>query len=402
MKKFKWLGLVAFSLLVAYLIAIGTVRFSEGNPQAAFRRGLESFQKGDFIGLQSSIQDLEGKVGFEPHFHLFRGIVMKQSGQLREALEELANSLGDNDTTALALALSGEILYSGSQYLDAERMLKAAIQVQPDMVDAHRYLIATYYDLGAMDNALVHIAKVHELAPEDIRPWRLEGLILKDFEKYDEALRCYDESLKRSPAKEMAYEIRTEAAECLIQLRRHEDALKMLKGVPPTAETLGQQCDCWLALGRDTQAEVALADGLRINPLDLRLLKIEITLLLEKNLLDKATGKLQSAIAHHPFDFNLRSLAMQAYQKQGATAQADAQQAKMTQLRELKDKFTALHIQAIRDPNDLQSRVQLGVVAEQLGMYDAAVNWYKVALGMNPAEPVASARLRNLMNQPAK
>ncbi len=398
--KSRWLLLLLTAVAISAVLAWGFSWWSDSTPKSYFQRGLEAYRAGEFPTLASQAALLKDEPGFEPQFHLLLGLVLFHSNKHREALEELAKSLGDHDTTPLALAISGEILYNGGQYLDAERMLKAAVQVKPDMVDAHRYLIATYYDLGAMDNALVHIARVQELAPDDIRPWRLEGLILKDFEKYDEALAAYQQALLRISTVPTENEIRVEAAECLIQLRRHEEALKMLETVTVNAEVLAQRTECQLALGHDQEAETNLREGLKLSPNDLRLLKTEISLLQEKNMQVDAVNKLKFAIEQHPFDFNLRSMAMLAYQKRGEKELADMQQVKMTELRTLKDQFAALHIRAIQNPIDVESRVQLGEVAQRLGMRDAAANWYKVALGMAPDHPLATQRLQELLSAP--
>jgi Flp pilus assembly protein TadD len=151
-------------------------------------------------------------------------------------------------------------------------------------------------------------------------------------------------------------------------------------------------------MGRDKEAAKALADGLHLDPGNLKMLTTEITLLREKDSQVEAIAKLEKAITLHPYDFNLRSLAMLAYQKQGELELAAKQQESMKKLRALKDKFAELHVAAIKDPNDVESRVLLGKVAVELGMLDAAANWYRVALGMDPSNPVARQELSKLMS----
>ncbi len=120
------------------------------------------------------------------------------------------------------------------------------MEADPRLVEPHRLLAAAYYDIGAMDNALKHLAKVIELAPEDMRPWRLRGLILKDFEKYDEAASSYEGALERAKEDYIQQELNEELAECLVRLRRYDEALDRLKRIKPTAESKSLEAiRCW-------------------------------------------------------------------------------------------------------------------------------------------------------------
>lgn len=395
----RWYSLTATSIIVATCIVVSMVWFGERNPKESFLRGLDAYRAGDTATLADVAVRLSKLAAFQSHHHLLRGLLLMRSQSTRDALQEFGQALGDVDTTALALGYSGEILYGVGAYQDAERMLRAAVEADATLVDAHRYLIATYYDIGAMDNALTHIGKVIELAPTDMRPWRIEGLILKDFEKYDEAIKAYLGALERSPSKPIEQEIRSELAECYLQLRRHEDALVQLAEVPPSGESMSQTTECLLALGRAKEADESLRRALQLEPGNLRAQTIEVTLSLEQGLLDAAARKLNAAIALHPRDFNLRSLAMQTFQKLGETKQADDQQAKMKELRELKDRFSALNIKAIRNPGDASIRLELGDTAVELGMGDAAVGWYKAAVAMDPNNRVAREKLTQIIAQ---
>ena len=353
---------------IAVAIAVGYVWFSEQSPKNVFESALRAYESGDDAQLEADVSLLSRDSRYPHRFHLVRGMALKRKKMPREALIELGEALGDQDTTALSLALSGEIFYEAGQLVEAERMLQAAVQSNANLVNAHRLLIATYYDTGAMNNAL------------------------------DEAIRAYSQALELSPSQQLEIEIRTELAECLIQVRRHDEALQILSTLGSGSEVFALRTECLLAMGRDKEAAKALADGLHLDPGNLKMLTTEITLLREKDSQVEAIAKLEKAITLHPYDFNLRSLAMLAYQKQGELELAAKQQESMKKLRALKDKFAELHVAAIKDPNDVESRVLLGKVAVELGMLDAAANWYRVALGMDPSNPVARQELSKLMS----
>ena len=396
----RWLVLFLMASFVALLVAVGTQWVSSSHLEKEYQLGLAAFRKGDMAELSIAIEKVGQEPEFQSHWHLLRGLLLMKQNMNREALQELAEAIGDEETTALALSYSGEILHFAKDYPGAERMLLAAIQADPTFVEPHRILSAGYYDIGAMDNALVHLAKVIELAPQDMRPWRLRGLILKDFEKYDEAVRSYEGALGRTQEAYIQQEIREELAECLVRLRRYEDAMVQLKMIKPTAESKSLEADCLLALGKQEEAEQALQDALRLDPSHLRALTIRSTLFLEQGELEEAKDHLERTIVVHPFDFNLRSMLMQLLQRLGDKQGASKQEEKMKELRELKDRFAKLHIQSIENPNDASLRFELGNTAMKLGMRESAIDWYQATLGMDPTHLGARQQLSQLMTQP--
>ena len=396
----RWLILFLLASFVALFVAVGTQWLSSSHLEKEYQLGLAAFRKGDMAELSISIEKVGQQPQFQSHWHLLRGLLLMKQKLNREALQELAEAIGDEDTTALALCYTGEILHYAKDYPGAERMLLAAIQADPTLVEAHRILSAGYYDIGAMDNALAHLAKVIELDPKDMRPWRLRGLILKDFEKYDEAVTSYEGALNRANEAYIQQEVREELAECLVRLRRYEDAMVQLKLIKATAESKSLEADSLLALGKPEEAEQALADALRLDPSHLRALTIRSTLFLEQGELAKAKDHLEKTIAVHPFDFNLRSMLMQLLLRLGDKPGASIQEEKMKELKELKDLFAKLHIQSIQSPNDVSLRFELGNTAMKLGMTETAIDWYNATLGMDPNHLGARQRLSQIMTQP--
>jgi hypothetical protein len=68
----------------------------------------------------------------------------------------------------------------------------------------------------------------------------------------------------------------------------------------------------------------------------------------------------------------------------------------MKELRALRDRFTELHEEAMKDPADAEIRCQLGVVAGQLDKTDLARSWFKMALALDPDHAEAREALRAL------
>ncbi len=280
-------------------------------------------------------------------------------------------------------------------------MLNGALEADPKCVDAHRYLVATYYDVGAMEHVLQHLEKVIELAPEDMRPWRMRGLILKDFERYEEAVPAYESALRLSPPKHVEEEIRGELAESLLQLRKYDEALVQLNQLKPSADQQAMMAEALLALGKNSQAETAIAKAMELDAHNRRAMQTKASVLLEQGEVQAAADLLQQAVADHPQEVDLRSNLMLAYQRLGKKELADAQQAEMNRLRQLQDKFNKLHIRSIQNSGDINCRIELARTALELNKVDAAVSWYRAALSMDPANALIQQELQQLLNTTA-
>jgi hypothetical protein len=68
----------------------------------------------------------------------------------------------------------------------------------------------------------------------------------------------------------------------------------------------------------------------------------------------------------------------------------------MQDLRKTWERFTELHRRAITDPDDIETRYQLGLVARELDEVGLARTWLTAALGMNPEHAGARMALQSL------
>ena len=385
-----------FCVLATALLIVGFLWWSERSLSSAFERGLMAAENKNLEGITAAIEELQGHSQFDSHCHLLRGMSHWQRGEIADALSELGSAVGHPDTTSRALVCSGRIFIESGDHANAVRMLMGALEADPKSVDAHRYLVATYYDVGAMEHVLQHIDKVVELAPEDMRPWRMRGLILKDFERFDEAVPAYEGALQRSPTAHVEREIRSELAECLLQLRKFDEAIEQLNRLEPSADQQAMLAEASLALGKNEQAEKSLARALEMEPQNRRALQLNASLLLEQGEVQRAADLLQTAVARFPMEVDLRSSLMLAYQRLGQTDLANTQQAEMNRIRELQDKFHKLHIRSIQDANDINCRIELARTALQLNKADAATGWYRAALSMDPTNSIVLQELAQL------
>ena len=339
---------------------------------------------------------MESAEEYRPHRALLQGMRQLRSGQVEQAAAAFEAASRHPDTRAWAYTATGEALYRMRRLSEACRVLQIALTFDPDQIEAHRWLSAAYYDLGAMDLALKHLQRVGELDPDDARAPRMRGLILKDYELYSRAANEYEAALKRRPQKELEEAIRRELAHCLVELRRYDEALAHLDRCRPTPDVLVLRAKARLGLGAADQAEALVRQALQSEPDNREALILAATLALQEGRTGEALETLQRACRKYPRDYLIRLKLAQAHQAAGNDAEAAEHMREMERLRDLRARFTELHQQALNDTTDADLRFRLGRLAVQLGKRDLARSWFTMALSLDPSHRRAQAALKAL------
>lgn len=394
--RIRWLFALIL-ILVTVLVGWGAHRYVRYTlPESIFQAGKEAFARGDLETVQGAAEALKGKPGYEPHMHLLRGMVLLRLDQLEEAIRECGHAREHPDTRALAHALSGEALSRAGYYRDADRVLTLAVQMDPDLTDARRWLAATYYDLGAMHQAVEQLEVVAQQAPQDPRPHRLMGLIDKDYQKYGRAVDRYRESLRRDPDQPARHEIALELASCLVQLRRFDEALDALKGAPATAEVQALRAESHYGLGDQAAARTAVTEALQQDANNLSALLVRARIQMDEGDATSAVETLKQAVQFFPKEWRLRHQLSTAYRRLGQMDLAEEQVKATQELRELRERFAKLHEQAMANPADPEVRYQLGMMALELDMPELAQTWLQATLGLDYQHVGARAALAAL------
>jgi tetratricopeptide (TPR) repeat protein len=392
-RSLRWLAIPATVALAGLL---GLARYGyvlQVAPERAFRAALDAVAAKDWDGVRAAAEALQDVAGYEPHRRLLTGAVLLSNARLYDAIVAFGMARDHPDTRVWAYTLSGEALYRAKQFRDATRILNDAIRMDPQQTDAHRWLAATYYDLGAMNHAIGHLATVARQAPNDARPHRLIGLIQKDYEEYRKAIEAYRECLRRGPSPAAKDEVLLELAECQVKQQQHDEALQTLRNCPSSAQSFWLQAECQRALGDKPAAQRLLDQALRRDPKHLQAMYLKGMLELEAGQAEAAAAVLEKAVAAYPKEWRPRySLAM-ACKRLGDEQRAAEHLELVEQVRRLRDRFTDLHNQAIKDPDDADLRYELGVVARELDKPLLAISWFEAALAL---EPDHAAALREL------
>ncbi len=357
----------------------------DADPAALLRRGWDAVDRDDAAGTRDAIRELRA-AGDPVRASLLQARLLVARGFAAAALDILAgmpagaDGGGDAATARLAGLVRGEIAFKARRYPLAERELAAVLAEDPDSVDAHRLLAAMYYDAGVIPQAIRHLEETARLAPADHRPSRLLGLVHSDYERYDDAVGHYVESLTRAPDQADRDDVLAEMAACEVKLRRHREALATLDRLSaPTDASEALRAECLLAIG-DREGARSIVEGiLAAAPDDLGALVLDGSIRLEDGDAAAAVAPLERACSAHPHDYVARLRLSQALAGAGRDAEAERARESAESIRAARREFADLHQAAWDAPGDAAVRRRLAAAAAALGRADLERVWLDAA-----------------------
>lgn len=385
---------VAIFLFLAIFVSLIYQHFAD--PYRIFLSGLEGTRINNTSRVRSAIDLLESEKSFVLQRKYLLAWNALQEGRFRESLRLADESKSHPDVEIEARIVAGQAAYRIGAAGTAQTYWEESLALNPDALEPHRWLGVLYFDLGAMDNALIHLRAVSRLDPADFRAERLMGLINRDYERPEAAIFHYQESLRRSPNQPDRNAVCLELAECQLKQRNFEAAIESLAGCPDSPRRSRLLARCLLNLSSLDQARDLAESSLSQEPLDLDALQLNAEIALADGDISKASDFLRRAVDQHPYSHGVRAQFAQVLGRLGRKTEAQEQLQTAEELQKLWQRFSDLQIDAINRPVDAQIRYEIGLLANRLGKRDLAVSWFRAALAINPSFSLASEALNDL------
>lgn len=365
-------------------------------PTECLRRAIGTLQSRDWERLQYQKLSLPTAPRYAAVNHLFAGALELEQRQFEQALRDFRYAVGVPKARPLALLLTGEALYGEGRFREAEMNFNLALQEDPQLVDAHRWLAIGYYDIGLMHEAVGHLQLVAELDPQDARPHRVMAVIHTDLGSLAVAVEDYEESLRRNPDQPDREEILTELAQVQLSLKRFDDAQRTLAECPPTAEALAIEATCAHEVGDAQRARQLAEKALQLDS-EKRAARVVLgKLALDERRYDDAVARLAEGVKLAPADYDLRYTLVVALRAAGQKDEAEKHLAVVEELRNLREHFDELVQDASKEPYSAEIRYQLGLIADRLDTPEVARSWFKAAVALDANHIGAQRRLREL------
>lgn len=202
---------------------------------------------------------------------------------------------------------------------------------RPDHVEAHRRLAVVFYDTGAVQQAIHHLEQVARLEPEDGRPHRQIGLIMKEDKQSRLAIAAYREALRRKLSPAARADVVQELAEIWLGEGEadYKEALATLKQCPAEcasrSELIALRAEAmWKARIDEPEALKLVERALRQNADLVSALLLRARMFAEAEQPHAAVPLLERAVRWTPHDLRIRTELAGAYARLAAELGAAA------------------------------------------------------------------------------
>ena len=368
-----------FAAFIAIALAIALLILPRASLDEQFAEALKELDIGDLDRVAEIEAVLDADASFRGHAAFLRGAVFLRRKNFATAIDEFALVIPEGTLRQPTLELTGECLYRTGRLVEAESMMRQLATENPGNANAHRWLGAIYYDLGANDLAINELETVARLDPLDYKPHRLIGLMNLDFEMHQPAIDHYQKALARKPPRDVRRTIVLELSKSLVANRDFEAALRTLDELKDDTSALPLLSECNWSLGRREQADQLLDKALRLNPKDRSVLFLKARMLIGDGSWEAAIEPLTKISRQNPHDAECQYQLSVAYQRLGRTEEYESAFSQWNESKSLWNRLTELNIQAIQRPGDASVRDGLATICEKLGKHELSAMWRQAA-----------------------
>ena len=372
-------------------------------PEYRLRLAQEAVRAGKYTAGEAEAAALEAD-GYKDAALLLRGEALLLRGEAQDRREDIVAALntlnqirGEGTVLVEAASVSGRCLLRLGNLLEAERAFSFVLSQNPDSIDAHRGLLAVYYDLGAFTAAMQHAEKWAELVSRDGRPHRFMGLMYKDMGSYREAIAPYRAALERDLKAPVREEVKIELADCLMRVQEYTEARRELESCRPPEDALARvltaRAECERALGDAEKAQKLVEEAIAANSAYTTALRLRAQLALDAKEPARAVRDLERAAALSPNEFDTQHMLGRAYSQLGNETEASAARQRVKEIQSCLDQLTKLTRETMERPKDAKLHRQLADLYAQMGMPEMAAVRRRVADALAESAPMHQAIL---------
>ncbi len=372
---------VAAILLIAVVIGVTAwmKQKQKLTPQQIFHAGLEAMERNERPAILDAAESLETFPEYREHVHLLRAAYALRGQSFETTFRELGKLKPEGELREPALLLSAEAFYLVGRLKDAGRLFATVAEEHPGHADAHRWLAAIAYDIGAFDDAMRELDIVILRKPLDFRPHLLKGHMHSDMERYSAAQEAYSRAVELHPPESILADLLPSLARVQVKQRDYAGALETLAKAKPTASNLALQGECDRGMGRQDEARQHVEEALQKEPRDREALGLSGRLYIDAGKPELAVAPLQQVLEQDPHDFETRYQLAQALREMGQAEAADEQMKLSEKTIELRTELAQLTDLAIQKTGDADVRDRMAEVCDALGKHELAATWRKAA-----------------------
>ena len=317
-----------------------------------------------------------------------------------ESIQELKDSTDETITTYIYY-IAGEMAFKQKNYAVAIEYLQTAIQLgedlEPPCLPAYQLMASLHFDQGNMQHAMEAATRVTEIDPENAQIYRFMGMIQQDYEQWEDAKTAYRTCLEKDPYADYRDEVLIGLGQISLKLREYPEAQKYLQQAIATSQVLALRAESEFNLGNMGVALDQLKQSLEADPQQRDAILLQGTIQVQDKQYNDAIAGLLTGLDYHPQDDQLMYKLAEAYRGVGDSENAEKYIALSDELRTKRERFSKLNTDAIGEPTNVEMRLELGQLAEEIGKPELAVGWYQAVLQIDPMHEQAAMNLNRIM-----
>ncbi len=311
---------------------------------------------------------------------LVEGIVSLRNGNIDAALTLLAKVDQEGPLRHHVMQFAGEALHKAGRLGEAARILTVLVTESPDQAEGHRWLAATWYDLGAFNAAIEELDALIRLRADDFRPHHLLAIMYSDFEQHAEATDHLQRALELAPTDHAAVtEMRLLLADNLAAERHYDQALEILKQTLESTRSLQILAECQLATGNPEAAIQTVQKARQLGDNSPAICLVEADLQDQQGNAEAALQTLQRGLADSPTSAELLYRCGLVEKQLGRDQESEQTLERWQHFRDLSTQLTQLNLKAIEEPLNSEVREQLAEICDELQKSELAEMWRQAA-----------------------
>lgn len=305
--------------------------------------------------------------------YFIRGVVLDQQGEITRAISEYRRALKYDSTAAPIYVSLAEDYLALKLYEDAILLLQTALKMDSTNVQVLEFLADLMMQTGQFDEAIALTNRLIGLNPEETRYKRNLAAIYLKLERPASAIVQYEEILKQNPNDKATLGQLSSIYIALQDFQKALDTSLRLYALDSSDDRVNFTVGSLLAeLDRADEAEKYFDRAIELNPDDPRYFSNWAYLYVDRRNYSKAIEVLQQGTLHHPRSADLWGLLGLAYQRAGQDSSA------------LKALDYALEL----DATQLGPYINLGLIYDERGEFEKALEVYDQALAIAPDDPL--------------
>jgi tetratricopeptide (TPR) repeat protein len=373
--------------------AAGGYYWVQADPDAIYLEGRKAIELGHWAEVIEKTESLKEFPEYDSQRALLTAFEFKSRGNLETALVEFSKAHAHPATREESYFQGGSICYQLKQYGDCIRLFRQVLTWNPEHLEAHQLLAAAYYDIGSMGMAVESLRNVIRLRPDDFRPHYMLGTIYLEAERFGDAQAALAMAVDLAPVRSnVVDEIRAELGNCLIRLRRFEEALSAMEPAQPWPDILTHRAQACYSLRQFDNARRFAQEALSLEPLNPESTIIIAQIYERDGDPEAGISLLRKCLAAHPMKLTLHQKLGELLASAGHVEESLMSRKRAGEIAELRNQFSIAHQNAATDTANPELRLKLAELAEKLGETELARGWYIAALGISPNDEQAQDR----------